>query len=99
MSKYTEKNIPDGLFVKVRHYNERNSDSLNKLGIKWYTEAYLCERGEDKHSYTALSCGLSSCSLKDNPSRKIGRAIAVGRALKNYYEKLEVEKICNADSF
>ena len=72
--KYKEANIPEGLRLHVRHFSSVHSSS------KWITEARLMRDGVE------VAYGVSSCNPKDNPSRKIGRAIAVGRALRYYDE-------------
>lgn len=69
--KYTEKTMPPHLRLKVKHYHDPRG--------QWCTAVWLYE-GE-----TRVASGLSICNPKDNPSRKVGRAIAVGRALKHYH--------------
>lgn len=68
--KYIEANIPDGLRAEVRYLK----------GPIWVTSCFLVEEttGEVMAHATAI------CSPKDQPIRKVGRAMAVGRALKNY---------------
>ena len=67
-SKYKESNIPDHLRLQV-HYHK---------GIKWVTTAKLYVRDTDE----LVAFAVAKCSPRDNHNRKIGRAIAVGRALK-----------------
>lgn len=69
-AKYNEANVPDGLIVKVRYIKDQ----------RWFTRCELIEGDRIVASATA------SCSYKDQPARKIGRAIAVGRAIKAYKE-------------
>lgn len=69
--KYKESNTPDHLALQVRYHK----------GKKWVTVAKLYVRATGE----LASWGQSICSPRDNPNRKIGRAIAVGRALKRYH--------------
>jgi len=75
--KYTEANIPDGLRARVRYLK----------GPVWVTSCYLIENNTDKVVATAIAV----CSAKDQPVRKIGRAMAIGRALKKYIQSLADE--------
>ncbi len=81
--KLLEANIPEHLRVHVVHLHEGNvsRNQLKRLGhtnAKYVTIARLLD--DD----TVIAEGLSACSQKDNPSRKIGRMVAVGRALAQY---------------
>ncbi len=93
--KYTEQHIPAGLTLRV--YYSHNQGTTNKHAAHlvgyfslsksirkrtdWYTRAVLLDsNGAD------VAQGVAECSHRDNPSKKIGRAIAVGRALKSYEE-------------
>ena len=75
MRRFTEAQIPDHLHLQVQYIKDQ----------RWFTSAKLIEDTEDGPVIVASGC--STCSYKDNPVRKIGRAIAVGRALKSYYER------------
>ena len=66
--KYTEANIPEGIRAEVRYLKEPN----------WITHCFLVEDATG----VVVASGLAVCSLKDKPVRKIGRAMAIGRALK-----------------
>ena len=70
--KYIEANIPDGLRVQVRYLKHP----------VWVTSCFLIENATGK----TVAHAQSVCSKKDQPVRKIGRAIAVGRVLKLYFE-------------
>jgi len=70
---YKETNLPAGTYVHVRYFKELRKSP-------WLTIAQLRSDVNDE----VLSQGSSTCSQRDNPVRKIGRAIAVGRALKAY---------------
>ncbi len=72
--KYKETNIPKGIRLQVRYHR----------GPLWFTFCRLYDEG----SGALLSHGQARCSKQDNPNKKIGRAIAVGRALKRYKEGL-----------
>ncbi len=68
--KYTEANIPDGMKAEVRYLK----------GQVWVTSCHLVEIVSDR----IVAHGTAICSPKDQPVRKIGRAMAIGRALKQY---------------
>lgn len=66
-AKYTEANIPEGLRAEVRY-----------LKSPWITHCFLVEDATG----VVVASGTAVCSKKDQPVRKIGRAMAIGRALK-----------------
>lgn len=68
--KYTEANIPPGMKAQVRYHK----------GWSWVTSCHLVDTATDK----VVAHGLAICSKKDQPVRKIGRAMAIGRALKKF---------------
>lgn len=72
-TKYNEANVPDGIRVRVRYARDAN----------WTTFCYLIDKDD-----LIVAKGKAVCSLKDNPVRKIGRAIAVGRAIKSFRERM-----------
>ncbi len=72
-AKYNEANMPDGIRARVRYLRDR----------RWFTSCQLLNKDN-----RIVATGVSTCSYKDQPTRKIGRAIAIGRALKSYKEKL-----------
>lgn len=65
--KYTEANIPEGIKAEVVYLK----------GLRWVTSCHLVDT-----KGIVLASGTAICSLKDQPVRKIGRAMAIGRALK-----------------
>lgn len=69
--KFTEANVPNGLRVQVRYYRGPY--------VPWLTSCHLVDSNDH-----VLASGTATCSGKDQPVRKIGRAMAVGRALKAY---------------
>ena len=79
--KYIEANLPIGLKAEVRYHKGRH--------VPWVTSCHLVS-AEGK----VLASGLATCSAKDQPVRKIGRAMAIGRALKSY-AKLHQCAICS----
>lgn len=78
--KLTENNIPDGVQLRVSYVSRLRSDADHHLPL-WMTFARLI----DSETNEVVASAHSNCSEKDIPSKKIGRAIAVGRALKEYY--------------
>jgi hypothetical protein len=88
--KFTEANIPANLRLHVHHVREPDfrTQHMHYAGV---TVARLYERGSDR----LVSEGVAYCNLwKDHPSKKIGRAIAVGRALKEAkHREMQVVRI------
>lgn len=79
--RYTESHVPRHLQLRVYYDTElRDPESLHR----WRTTAYLIDSNGICHA-----TGVAECSSSDNPNRKIGRAIAVGRALKAYHKQRE----------
>jgi len=83
--KFVESNVPEHLRVCVTYlYEGRVSKSqLKKIG-QTKTSYVTLARLKDPDG-NVVSEGQSACSSKDCPSRRIGRAVAVGRALAEYY--------------
>lgn len=76
MPRYIEANIPQHLSLRVHHCKEPVCDEFHYNGV-------TIARLYDKRTRKQVSEGVAYCNLdKDAPSRKIGRAIAIGRALK-----------------
>lgn len=92
MHKYIEANVPEELAVRVVYlFPSRpgvSKNKLKKLGRTNTSYVTLC-RLLDKDTKEVLAEGRAACSAEDKPNRKIGRAIAVGRALANYIEEQE----------
>ena len=78
MCRYSERSIPEGFRIRVQYVTRLRKNS--RAANKWLTIARLL----DKTTNQCVSRAIAVCSEKDNPNRKIGRAIAVGRALKQY---------------
>lgn len=79
--KYTESNVPKNTQIRV-HYLTPERVTGMPTNVKRITIASLI----DKVTGQKLAEATSFCDKKDNDSRKIGRAIAVGRALKEYMQ-------------
>ncbi len=75
ITKYVESNIPEGIRAEVRYIKGALSGQS-----PWVTHCYLIENATGK----IMGSGEAVCSTKDQPVRKIGRAMAIGRALKEY---------------
>ncbi len=80
--RYVESNIPQGIEVRV-HYITRYRHPLQAEALpKWRTTCTLF----DKETRQVVGYYQTDCHEDDMPVRKIGRAIAVGRAYKAWYE-------------
>lgn len=84
---FTEANVPSHLKLVVSHLHDGNTDPEERVGpsgkpAKYATVAKLFRRDDGD----LVAMGYSYCSKKDVPSRKVGRMVAIGRALKEYYQ-------------
>jgi hypothetical protein len=84
-TKFIEGNVPDHLRVHVVYLHEGRTsrNQLKKIGqtnTRYVTLARLKDQDDN-----VVGEGIAACSQGDNPSRKVGRAVAVGRALQEYY--------------
>lgn len=79
--KFVESNIPSQVKVVVKYTTRLRNPENSKHLPKWYT---LCEL-VDRETGERLAYAHSNCNEDDQPVRKIGRAIAVGRAYKSLY--------------
>lgn len=79
--KLTEANVPEYLTVRVVYLFEgrTSKNQLKKIGKTNTNYVTLARLVDDDGNVVAE--GRAACSQEDNPSRKIGRHIAVGRAL------------------
>ena len=87
-AKLVETAVPGNLKLQVLYLHEGrcSGNQLKKVGrtnTKYVTLARLYDKNVEPPQLVAE--GLAACSAKDNPNRKIGRAVAVGRALARYY--------------
>jgi len=83
--KFIEANIPENLHLKVHHLHRGkiSKSQLKRIGqhnTEYVTLARLYDRDTN-----LVGEGKATCSNRDNPSRSVGRAVAVGRALQEYY--------------
>ena len=78
---FTEGSIPAHLKLVVKHLHPANSTKKQRRKKSYATIAWLYHR-ETKE---LVAEGHSYCSNVEPPSRKQGRMVAVGRALKEYY--------------
>jgi len=83
--KYVESNVPSQLKACVVHLHEGrlSKNQLKKIGQTNTRYVTICKLRDKQGNVVAE--GKASCSTVDNPSRKIGRAVAIGRALAEYY--------------
>lgn len=79
--KYTENNVPKNTRIRV-HYLQQGKVTGMPTNVKRITIASLI----DNLTGQKLAEATSFCDERDNDSRKIGRAIAVGRCLKDYMQ-------------
>lgn len=75
--KYTEQALPEGYKLRVRHLHSGNSSRAERNGKPYVTTARIISRDG-----ACVARGVARCSKHDAPSRSVGRAIAVGRAVK-----------------
>lgn len=84
MCRYTEDKLNGRYHLRVVHLHPGNTSSnqLKKFGktnAKYVTIAKIFDDNRDW--LEPIGVGVAACSAKDNPTRKLGRAIAVGRAM------------------
>lgn len=83
--KMLEANVPTHLRVAVCYLYEgrASKNQLKKIGktnTKYVTIAKLIS----KATGSVRATGIAACSTKEAPTRAVGRAVAVGRALASY---------------
>lgn len=78
-AKYTESNCPKGIVIRVWHHNNPPGPT------RWATRCALFYTEDTDFDYPILET-WAHCHNKDQPNRRIGRKIAVGRALKMFDE-------------
>lgn len=76
----TENTIAEDLLIRVVHLHPGNSSKRDRKGSKYMTIAKLI--GGTKEEPVELARGYARCNEYDAPSRKVGREVAIGRALK-----------------
>ena len=93
--KYTEQTVPEGVRVHVVHLHEGNCSrnklkSIGQTTTKYVTIAKLI----DERNGQVIGMGKAVCSKVDSPTRKVGRAIAVGRACASYWNETGDRNAC-----
>ena len=78
MKHLTEKNLPSAVKVVLAHFHTGNSSRSARKGHKYMT---LCKL-YDREKKLLIGHGESYCSRKDLADRRIGRHVAIGRAMK-----------------
>lgn len=83
--RYSEAVIPEWIRTQIIHLHPGNTsgNQLKKHGktnAKYVTICKLFDRNTLPDR--PIATGVAACSSKDNPSRALGRQIAIGRALK-----------------
>lgn len=73
--RLTEGNLPEGVVARVRYTGPEDPNRT--------TVARLVERDTNR----TLAVAEARCSDEDNFSRKIGRSMAIGRAMKIMHAK------------
>lgn len=70
--------------VQVRHYHKGNSSNNFRHGKEFITEAKIVDKSLDiEDDWYVVGFGKSICAKHDLPSRKVGRHVAVGRAIRD----------------
>ena len=78
MKHLTENNLPKHVKVVLKHFHKGNSSRSARKGHPYMT---LCQL-YDRSTHLLIGHGESHCSNKDLPNRRIGRHVAIGRAMK-----------------
>ena len=82
--KYIESNIPEAMLVRVTHYHHGNHTDLANGGAKYVTYAWLIDN-HGQQVAEAISVGHGHSTARSR--RTIRRAIAVGRAFKQWHTR------------
>lgn len=78
--------LPPNYALKVKHLHPGNSTRADRKGSKYRTLAFVVKYADDNSKkYTIVAMGDAMCGRRDQPVRKLGYLIAVGRALKYFY--------------
>lgn len=73
--------LDPGAVLVVHHLHQGNSTKQDRKGAKFYTKAMILD-GTNKGSI--LYEAYAKCHPKDQPSRRLGRSVAVSRVLAAY---------------
>ncbi len=71
--------LPEGFRLKLVHLHQGNSSRKQRHGHSYVTHARIVNKNDK-----VVARGIAMCSNKDNPSRAIGRRIAIGRVEKEF---------------
>ena len=77
--------VPQGTYVQVVHLHPGNSSRSRRKGSKYMTIAKLI----DAESKSLLLTSTAKCSSRDDARRHIGREVAVGRVLADWWYGVE----------
>lgn len=81
-----KKQIAPGITLGFHHYHAGN----DPRGVMRKRSAYATVAVvKNENTGVILATGIARCNAKDKPSRKTGRAIAEGRAIKAYVTSLD----------
>ena len=83
VTKLVESNLPPEVRVHVVHLHKGNSSRSQRRGKEFVSIARLYGKNNE-----LLGQGKAMCSVHDNPTRRVGRQVAVGRAMSNMYKQL-----------
>lgn len=81
-------NLPEGFRIQFIHLHPFNSTDKDRDGKKFKTICHIKDQDNN-----IIVTEYAHCSDKDQPSRKIGRLISQGRAIKKFNELLEERKL------
>ena len=87
MSKrpFNESHVPENIRLRVVHLHAGNTSRSKRKGHDMVTIAQLISP-----TGVIINEARAYCSRKEHsPSRRVGREVAVGRVVKQYYEDLE----------
>ena len=74
-----KKRLAPGVTLGFHHWHEGNDKDRKIRGRSPYATTATIKNEE---TGVILAVGIARCSKRDNPSRKVGREVAGGRALK-----------------
>jgi len=79
-------NLPHGFRLRVSHLHAGNSSKRQRHGKDFRTIAEIVNESDE-----VFAGATAECSEKDSPRRQVGRQVAVGRALKNFWFQYDEE--------
>lgn len=86
MSKFVESNLNPLYRVFVTHLHIGNTSNGKRHGKPYVTIAEVARKvptTDGPVAWEVLGQGVARCSKLDSPRRSVGRAIAVGRAMRS----------------